>query len=59
MDVQEFMKESMKIERQRAFAKKQPNAAVREKVLSLLDKQQKELDDLFAKQMELPGVPKK
>lgn len=54
MQIQEYMKESMKIERQRSFARKQENAAVREKVLMLLDKQQKELDDLFAKQQELP-----
>lgn len=54
MQIQEYMKESMKIERQRSFARKQENAGVREKVLMLLDKQQKELDDLFAKQQELP-----
>lgn len=54
MQIQEYMKESMKIERQRAFARKQENAVVREKVLVLLEKQQKELDDLFAKQQELP-----
>lgn len=54
MQIQEYMKESMKIERQRAFARKQENAGVREKVLVLLEKQQKELDDLFTKQLELP-----
>lgn len=58
MDLFEYMKESMKIDRQRAFAKKQSNPAVREKVLELLDRQQKALDDLFAKQTELP-LPKK
>lgn len=54
MDAMEYLRESQKIERQRSFAKKQTNGVVREKVMALLDRQQAELDAVFAKQEELP-----